>query len=132
MHGRSHNTTYGIVNQEDTIEVIISSVVIHNTNPHQLTFHIMGGRLKGEKTERIKTSYPCRGNLILHAINLCQHISLFRSTRIKLYFLPFDEPKLCNDHILMDPKYNDRLYFLNQIDLNTNLLDNVLLKKVSV
>ena len=32
----------------------------------------------------------------------------------------------------MDQKYNDRLFFLHQVDSNTDLLDNVLLKRVVV
>ena len=32
----------------------------------------------------------------------------------------------------MDQKYNERLYFLNQVDANTDLSDNVLLKRVVV
>ena len=32
----------------------------------------------------------------------------------------------------MDPEYNDWLCFLNQVDSNTDLLDNVLLKIVIV
>ena len=32
----------------------------------------------------------------------------------------------------MDPEYNDHLYFLNQVDLNTNLLDNVILQQVVI
>ena len=45
-------------------------------------------------------------------------------------FLPFDEPYLCNDYIFIDPEYNNRLCLLNQVDLNTNLLDNVILQQV--
>ena len=51
---------------------------------------------------------------------------------MELPFLPFDEPNSCNDCIFMDPKYNGQLCFLNQVDLNIDLLDNVLLKKVVV
>ena len=32
----------------------------------------------------------------------------------------------------MDLEHNDRLCFLNQVDLNTNLLDNVILQQVVI
>ena len=48
-------------------------------------------------------------------------------------FLSFDEPNLCNHYIFMDPEYSDRFCsFFNQIDSNTNLLDNILSTKVIV
>ena len=69
---------------------------------------------------------------MLHAINHCQDIFLYKSTRIEQNFLPFDEPYSCNDCIFIDRKYNDQFYFLNQFDSNINMFDNVLLKKVNV
>ena len=65
------------------------------------------------------------------AINFCQDTSLCGSTRMKTPFLLFDEPNLCNDDISRDPEYNDR-FFLNQVESNIDLLDNVLLTKVVV
>ena len=53
-------------------------------------------------------------------------------TKIEPLFLPFDKPNLCNDCIFMDQKYTDQLYYINQVDLNTNLFDNLILKKVVV
>ena len=47
-------------------------------------------------------------------------------------FLPFEAQSLCNYYVSMDQKYNNRLCFLNQVNLNTDLLDNVLLEKVVV
>ena len=47
-------------------------------------------------------------------------------------FLPFNESNLCNDYIHKYSEYNDRLCFLNQVDLNTNLLDNVILHQVVI
>ena len=54
-------------------------------------------------------------------------------------FLPFDEPKLCNNYTLRDSEYIDRFRInfpchcvLNQVDSNTNLLDNVILIKVAL
>ena len=45
-------------------------------------------------------------------------------------FLPFDEPNLFNDYIFMNPEYNDRLCFLDQVDSNTDVLDNMILQQV--
>ena len=51
-------------------------------------------------------------------------------------FLPCNEPNLCINYILRDSEYIDRFFinFLchcvsNQVDSNTNLLNNVLLTK---
>ena len=43
-------------------------------------------------------------------------------------FLPLDDQNLCNDYIFMNPEYNDWLCFLNQVDSNVDLLDNVILQ----
>ena len=50
------------------------------------------------------------------------------------YHFLFNEPNLCNDYIFMDTGYSDHFYhcFPNQVNLNTDLLDNVLFKKVVV
>ena len=49
-------------------------------------------------------------------------------------FLPFDEPNLWNDFIFMGLEYSDHFChcFLNQVDSNTDLLDNGLLTKIIV
>ena len=54
-HTRSHNTTYGIVNLEDTTDVTLSGVVNQNKNPPQPhpTFYPMIWRLKGYRMERL-------------------------------------------------------------------------------
>ena len=56
------------------------------------------------------------------------------STKMKLSFLSFDEPNVCNDYIFMDPEYSDCFChcLLNHVDLNMDLLDNGLLMKVIV
>ena len=53
VHARSHDSTYKIVNQEDTIDVTLSDIATHNTNSPQPTFHTMVYRLKGERTEKL-------------------------------------------------------------------------------
>ena len=74
---------------------------------------------------------------MIRAINLCQDATLRGSTKSKPPFLPFDEQNLCNDYILKDTEYIDRFCInfpcncvLNQVDQDTDLLDNVFLTKV--
>ena len=81
-------------------------------------------------------SSPCRKNLLIRAIYLCQGATLYGSTKMKSTFLPFDEPNLCNNYILRDQEYIDRFCInfpchcvLNQVGLDTDLLKNVLLTK---
>ena len=76
---------------------------------------------------------------MLHAINLCQDTTLCGSTKMKQPFLPFNKPNLCNDYILRDSEYIDRSCInflchcvLHQVDLDTNILDNVILTKVAL
>ena len=71
------------------------------------------------------------------AINRRQDASLYESTNMKPPFLPFDEPNLCNNFILMDLENIDRSCInflchcvLNQVNSDINLLDNMDLKKV--
>ena len=69
---------------------------------------------------------------MLHAIKHCRNTSLWNSTRMIPPFLPFDELNLWNDYIFMDQEYNDQLCFLNQVDSNTDLFDNVILQQVVI
>ena len=69
---------------------------------------------------------------MLHTINIHQNTSLWNFTRTIPPFLPFDKSYLRNDYILIDPEYNDQLCFLNQVNSNTNLLDNVILQQIVV
>ena len=73
------------------------------------------------------------------AINACQDGTLCESTKMNPPFLPFDEPNLCNDYLMRDSEYIDCSCInfschcvLNQVDLGTNLLDNVILTKVAL
>ena len=77
-----------------------------------------------------------RSNQMICTINLCQIVTVCVSKKMKPLFLPFDEINLCNNYILRDPEYIDRFCIsfpshcvLNQVDSDTNLLDNVLLSK---
>ena len=69
---------------------------------------------------------------MLNDIKHRQDSSFWESPRIESPFLPFDEPNSCNDCIFMNQKYNDWLCFHNQVDSNTNLFADVLLKRVVV
>ena len=76
---------------------------------------------------------------MLCAINFHQDATLCEYTKMKLPFLPFVEPNLCNDYILSDLKYIDRFcinfpchFVSNQVDSDTDLLDNVILIKVTL
>ena len=91
-----------------------------------------GLKVKGRKKGKTKISSPRRQIWMICAINLRQDASLCGSTKIKPPFMLFDKPILCNDNILMDSEYSDRFChcFLNQVDSNTNLLDNVLLTRL--
>ena len=54
MHARSHDSTYRILNQEDTIDVTLSGVVNHNAKPLRLIFHILVWRLREGRTVKLK------------------------------------------------------------------------------
>ena len=69
---------------------------------------------------------------MFHAIEHCHNTSLWNSTSMVLPFLSFIDPSLCSDYIFMDAEYNDRLCFLNQVDSNIDLLDNVILQQVVI
>ena len=70
------------------------------------------------------------------AVNLCQNATCHEYTKVKPPFLPYGEPDLSNDYILKNPDYIDRFCLnfpchcvLDQVDSDTDLLDNVLLRK---
>ena len=58
-------STYGIVNQEDTINVTLSGVANHDTEPLQPSFNFTGLKVKGRKSVKINTPSPCRCNQML-------------------------------------------------------------------
>ena len=70
------------------------------------------------------------------AVNLREDATLCESTKMKPPFLPLHEPNLCNNYILRDSEYIDCFCIkfpchcvLNQVDSDTNLLDNMILTK---
>ena len=99
----------------------------------------MGLKVKDRNKSKKKLPPPCRQNQMICAINLCQDAIFCRSTEMKSPFLAFDESNVYINYILRDPEYIDRFCInfpchgvFNQVDLDTNLLDNVLLTKVVV
>ena len=90
------------------------------------------GRHKGKP----KLPSPRRHNQLMCAINHYQGATCHEHTKMKQLFLPYSELELCNDYILKDPEYIDHFcinfhchYVLKQVHLDTNLLDNVVLRK---
>ena len=84
------------------------------------------------KNGKTKPPSPRRQNQVLNTIKHPQDISLWKSTRTESPFLPFNEPNSFNDCIFIDQKYNDQLFFFNQVDSNMEMFDNVVLKRVIV
>ena len=75
---------------------------------------------------------------MLRVLNLCQNVTLRGSTKLKS-LLPFDKSNIGNDHLSTDSGYDNHscLNFLfhcalNQVDLSTDLLDEVILTKVVI
>ena len=91
----------------------------HNTLYKPLLTNIpyYGLKAKERKNRKSKIPSPCKQNLMLCALNLCQDAG--------------------NNHLLMDSGYDDHSYInflfrqgLNQVDSSTNLLDKVILTEV--
>ena len=96
-------------------------------------------KVKERKNGKTNTPSPRRWNQMLCAINFRQDNTLRGSTKMKPPFLPFDKPNLCNDYILRDSEYIDRSCInftchcvLNQVNSDTDLLNNVILTKVAL
>ena len=89
--------------------------------------------VKGRKSGNTKAPSPCRQNRMLRALNHCQDITVCGSTKLKLSLLPFEELNMGNNHLSTNSEYDNRSsinfplhHALNQVDLNTNLLDEVI------
>ena len=85
---------------------------------------------------KIKLISSCKHNRNMCAVNCHQDTICQEYTGVKPAFLPYGEPDLCNDYTLKDSVYIDHFCinfpchcFLDQVDLNTNLLNNVVLRK---
>ena len=96
----------------------------------------LGLKVKDRNKGKPKFPSPCRYNQMICAINCCQDATRQANTKVKPPFLPYDEPNLCNDYILKDLVCIERFYIsspcdcvLNQVDSDTDLLNNVVLMK---
>ena len=87
-------------------------------------------KVKRRKNRKTKSPSPCQQNWMLHVIKHRLNTSLWNSIIMIPPFLPFNEPNLCTDYIFMDWEYNNRLCFLNQVDSNSDPLDNMILQQV--
>ena len=94
---------------------------------------MVNGRKKGNS----KTPTPCRQNRMLHSLNHCKDITVRENTKLKSPLLPFDKLNMGNGDLSTNSIYyncsniNFPLHHaLNQIDSNTNLLDEVILTEV--
>ena len=93
--------------------------------------------VKGRKRGLTKIPSPCRQNWMLYSLNHCQDITVRENTILKPSFLPFEELNMGNGDLSTNSKYGNcsNINFplhcaLNQVDLNTNLLDEVILTEV--
>ena len=99
----------------------------------------LGLKVKGRNKGKTKLLSPCRHNRMTRAINRCQDTTRQEYTEVKQHLLSYGEPDLCNDYVLKDPEYIDRFCVnfpchcvLDQVDSDTSLLDNVVLRKEAV
>ena len=123
-------------NDYKTIVNILSGVVNYDTKRHRPTFHILVWRLRERQMAKLKFLIVV-GKFEWFVVLIYVKILLFVDLQKWNLILSFDESNVCNDSILRDPEYIDRFcinfpYYcvLNQVDLDTNLLDNVILTKI--
>ena len=93
--------------------------------------------VKGRKSGNTEDPSPCRRNRMLCALNLCQDATLRGSKKLKLSLLPFDKIDIGIDHLSTDSGYDNHSCInflfhraLNQANLSTNLLDEIILTEV--
>ena len=93
--------------------------------------------VKGRNRGNTKPPSPRRRNRMLRALNHCQDIIVRASKRLKSSLLPFEELNIDINHLSMNSEYNNRFsanfschHAPKQVDLNTNLLDEVILTEV--
>ena len=90
--------------------------------------------VRGRKGDNSKTSFPCRQNRTIHSINHCQDSAVREITKLKSPLLPFDKLNMGNGDLSTNSIYYNRSntntnslhHALNQVNLNTNLLDKVI------
>ena len=93
-------------------------------------------KVKDRNKGKTKLPSPCRHNQIICAISCPQDVIWQEPTDMKQPFFPYGKPDLCNDYILKDLDYINRFCInfpchcdLEQVPLDTNLLNNVVLWK---
>ena len=89
--------------------------------------------VKGRKGGNSKATSPCRQNRMFHSINHCQDNTVHEVTQLKSPLLPVDKLNMGNGDLSTNSIYYNRSninfplhHDLNQVDLNTNLLDKVI------
>ena len=89
--------------------------------------------VKGRKSGNTKASSPRRQNWMLRSLNHCQDITVHENTKLKSSLLPFKELNMNNHDLSTNSEYDNRSninfplhHDLNQVDLNTDLLDEVI------
>ena len=91
--------------------------------------------IKGRKRGNTNDPSPCRRTQILHSLNHCQDFTVPEHTKLKLSRLPFEELNMGNSGLSTNSEYDNLsnninfplLHALNQVDLNSDLLDKVVL-----
>ena len=93
--------------------------------------------VKGRKSGITKAPSPWRRNWMLHSLNHCQDITVHENTKLKLSLLPFKELDMGIGDLSTNSEYDNRSninfplhHALNQVDFNTDLLDEVILTEV--
>ena len=93
--------------------------------------------VKGRERGNTKAPSLCRQNWMLCSLNYRQDITVRENTKLKSFLLPFEELKIYNDDLSTNSEYDNcsNINFplhhaFNQVDLNTNLLDKVILTEV--
>ena len=93
--------------------------------------------VKDRKIGNTKAPFPRRQNWMLCVLNHHEDIIPCGSTKLKSSLLPFDEINMGNDHLSTNSGYDNCSsinfpfhHALNQVDLNTDLLDKVILTEV--
>ena len=93
--------------------------------------------VKGRNSGNTTTPSTCRQNRMFRALNHCQDIIVRESTKLKVSLLPVKKLNMGNNHLSTNSEYNNRSsinfhiqHTLNQVDSNTDLLDEVILTEV--
>ena len=93
--------------------------------------------VKGKKSGITKDPSTRNRNQMLPSLNHRQYITVRETTKLKSSILLFEEFYMGNSDLSINSEYDKRSninfplhHALNQVDLNTNLLDEVILTKV--